>query len=1071
MARGIRIVCLLAVFGASFDLAARSACAQRELSVAGGNVAAGESNTQPAPWQDDAELHDVQFVGPRLAWAVGDHGAIWRSDDGGQHWRFVACPVRCALESVCFLTDRIGWVAGGGTPPYTQIGYGVVLATTDGGRTWQDLSKQSLGRIHTIRFFDLQRGMAVGQATPEAPTGILMTQDGGKTWSPVRGPSVTGWREATFINDEAALVVGPQGTTGLLGNGRLMLPRSQLGGTRDIRDAVVSPDLTGWLVGDGSLALRTNDGGISWQSSEGPLPATFRNLFDFRTVATNGTHVWIAGSPGSVIWHSADGGQTWGRQFTGSTAPINAIEFADAEHGAAVGAFGQILRTDDGGRTWHPVQAVGRRAAVLAAVTEVTRIPFGMLTELAAEQGYRSVVALPVRTDETPQQRHAGQWDLFSRDAVSSAGGNSVDLGWQLKADIPGLDRDSDKLLEVWNSETEGRLGDTLLSQLTRHLRTWRPTIVALGHADEGDAVTALLNRSIQAAITAAADPTRFIEQRELAGLEPWQVERVYLRLPDGRGEEVNFLPNQFVTRTQTTSAAVAVPAAARVLPQTPTAVSEAYRELAMAASAGDTEPLQAHGGGFFGNLVLTPGGDARRRLLPMSELDLELAQRRAQKQRNMQAYAARFLDDPRHAAQLISHVDHLVEGLSAAQAAQELLRLANEYRQRSDWDNVEATFVELIERYPTEPAAADAMRWLFQFWSSSEVAWLRSRRIEATKQSLQLDPQQTLGKLQAAIAQSEIRPEYRNDLPDGEDDAAVRLVEQLGRLKIDGDVDMRSGAVRNWHAQAVRLAQLIRAAQPAMFRSPEVQFPLASLLRTRDANHLADQVYRRFQPDGSTPGWPHRPLSELWLTQPTTPPTTPVAICSYTSERPSLDGVLSDACWQNADELRLAAGGAAGLVGNAYAFAMIAYDEQFLYVAVTCPRETSLPPDRPSYSGRHYDADLSRFDQVTLTLDVDRDYTTSYSLTVDQRGWTADDCWGDTSWNPQWYVAADADDERWRVEVAIPLEELVPAGPRRNTAWAVGITRTLPAVRLEGWTSASDTRINPENAALMPFD
>src|SRR6266446_1736708 len=94
---------------------------------------------EPSPIEDDANLHDVQFVGSRQGWAVGDHGVIWHSEDGGESWSLQDSGVSCPLRSGCFLSDRVGWVAGGGTAPYTRHSYGVVLATSDGGRTWTPL--------------------------------------------------------------------------------------------------------------------------------------------------------------------------------------------------------------------------------------------------------------------------------------------------------------------------------------------------------------------------------------------------------------------------------------------------------------------------------------------------------------------------------------------------------------------------------------------------------------------------------------------------------------------------------------------------------------------------------------------------------------------------------------------------------------------------------------------------------------------------------------------------------------------------------------------------------------------
>src|SRR5690606_41169169 len=137
-------------------------------------------STPVPPLLDDAGLHDVQFVGQRRGWAVGDRGVIWRTDDGGETWQRLASGVDCPLRSVCFLTDRVGWVVGGGITPHAGISHGVVIATTDGGDTWTHLGDGDLPLLHTVRFFDLDEGMAVCEGTTRFPSGVLHTTDGGK---------------------------------------------------------------------------------------------------------------------------------------------------------------------------------------------------------------------------------------------------------------------------------------------------------------------------------------------------------------------------------------------------------------------------------------------------------------------------------------------------------------------------------------------------------------------------------------------------------------------------------------------------------------------------------------------------------------------------------------------------------------------------------------------------------------------------------------------------------------------------------------------------------------------------
>jgi hypothetical protein len=274
---------------------------------------------------------------------------------------------------------------------------------------------------------------------------------------------------------------------------------------------------------------------------------------------------------------------------------------------------------------------------------------------------------------------------------------------------------------------------------------------------------------------------------------------------------------------------------------------------------------------------------------------------------------------------------------------------------------------------------------------------------------------------------------------------------------------------VKNWNQQAIRLAKLLQKTQPNVYASPEIQFPLASVLRSRGSNTLADSLYRRFQANGANNVWSGIASSELWMTNPVELPPRPIVVCYKTNVRPNLDGVLSDDCWQNATEIRLTGTTPQQTASSAIAF--FAYDANYLYYAASIPRHPQLPNDRPVEEGRQHDADLSGFDRLELMLDVDRDYVTHYSINIDQRGKVSERCWNDAKWNPKMFVATEADDLRWRIEVAIPFSELVPTAPKRNDIWAVGLTRILPAIGLESWTHPVSFPVGPESFGLVKFD
>lgn len=61
---------------------------------------------------------------------------------------------------------------------------------------------------------------------------------------------------------------------------------------------------------------------------------------------------WAVGGFGTII-RTTDGGATWRHQVSHTTQPLYDVDFADPQNGWAVGRTGLILHTDDGGETWE----------------------------------------------------------------------------------------------------------------------------------------------------------------------------------------------------------------------------------------------------------------------------------------------------------------------------------------------------------------------------------------------------------------------------------------------------------------------------------------------------------------------------------------------------------------------------------------------------------------------------------------------------------------------------------------------------------------------------------------------
>jgi hypothetical protein len=304
-----------------------------------------------------------------------------------------------------------------------------------------------------------------------------------------------------------------------------------------------------------------------------------------------------------------------------------------------------------------------------------------------------------------------------------------------------------------------------------------------------------------------------------------------------------------------------------------------------------------------------------------------------------------------------------------------------------------------------------------------------------------------------------------------------------------------RQQAARQWYQGAVAMERQLLALGPLYATDPTVQFPLQAARRRLGEVKPALDWYRDFatrQPPGP---WRSAALAELWLANRTGPSPKPLALCRFTDTRPLLDGKLDDPCWQAATPFKAANVNGEPLrvpdrnnkealrevpflqnaVGDTVADypteVRLTHDREYLYLAVRC-----FHPDGcavPKAQSRGHDADLKAYDRVSLILDLDRDYATCYHLQIDQRGCVAEDCWGDKSWDPRWFVAVQSEARVWTVEAAIPLAALTGEPVLSGQVWACNVVRVLPGKGVQAWSlpaEAPEEALRPEGMGLLMF-
>lgn len=114
------------------------------------------------------KLVQVRTYPDGVAWAVGEVGAVLRTRDYGATWQRVLAEKDQAWNDI-FFVGADGWMVGE---------FGQMMRTRDGGDTWQQIDSPLESSLMSVHFRDAANGVAVGLAG-----GVLTTADGGASWT------------------------------------------------------------------------------------------------------------------------------------------------------------------------------------------------------------------------------------------------------------------------------------------------------------------------------------------------------------------------------------------------------------------------------------------------------------------------------------------------------------------------------------------------------------------------------------------------------------------------------------------------------------------------------------------------------------------------------------------------------------------------------------------------------------------------------------------------------------------------------------------------------------------------
>jgi hypothetical protein len=107
----------------------------------------------------------LYFVDQNYGWAVGYHGLVYTTSDGGENWckKYIEEDVR--LNGLCFVNLITGWIVGNS---------GSIYHTEDGGSSWLKQFSNVTNSLWFVQFVDSNNGWICGYMLD-----MLRTKTGG----------------------------------------------------------------------------------------------------------------------------------------------------------------------------------------------------------------------------------------------------------------------------------------------------------------------------------------------------------------------------------------------------------------------------------------------------------------------------------------------------------------------------------------------------------------------------------------------------------------------------------------------------------------------------------------------------------------------------------------------------------------------------------------------------------------------------------------------------------------------------------------------------------------------------
>jgi len=279
-----------------------------------------------------ARFRGVSAASDKIVWASGSGGTYALTTDGGETWRasILAGAAKLDFRDVEAIDANTAYLLSIGPGEQSKI-----FKTTNAGRDWtiQFTNRNPKAFFDSIAFSNPREGVAISDPV-DGKFIVIKTTDGGATWNELSSTNLplalegegafaaSGTCIAVHGSDRIWFVTGGAkvarvfrsidgGKTWTVANTPIIAGNASSG----IFSIAFADSLHGVIVGGdykkenegGNNVAITGDGGSTWTLSKGPRPAGFRSAVSY-VPGRKGSLV-VVGPSGSD--YSTDGGESW----------------------------------------------------------------------------------------------------------------------------------------------------------------------------------------------------------------------------------------------------------------------------------------------------------------------------------------------------------------------------------------------------------------------------------------------------------------------------------------------------------------------------------------------------------------------------------------------------------------------------------------------------------------------------------------------------------------------------------------------------------------------------------------